>query len=79
MDEKHEHARYCSRELHLTFPAVVDTLDDQVAEAYHAWPSRAIVVGKDGRVEYASGLSELDFHADEMEAVLRRLALEHSR
>ena len=42
--------------------------------AANAWPSRAFVVGTDGRVLYSTRLTELEFHADEMDAVLRRVA-----
>jgi tetratricopeptide (TPR) repeat protein len=72
--EKQEHASLCSRKLHLTFPAVVDGMDGKVEAAYGAWPSRAFVVGPDGRVLYSTRLTELDFHAEEMDSVLRRLA-----
>ena len=58
MAEKQEHAALCSRKLHLPFPAVVDGMDGAVETAYHAWPSRALIVGSDGRVLYNSRLSE---------------------
>jgi tetratricopeptide (TPR) repeat protein len=74
MPEKEQHAAMCSRKLHFTFPAVVDGMDGKVEAAYGAWPSRAFVIGSDGRVMYSTRLTELDFHADEMDAVLRRLA-----
>jgi tetratricopeptide (TPR) repeat protein len=73
MDEKQHHAAACSRELHLSFPAVVDGMDNAVETAYAAWPSRAFVVGADGRILYSTRLTELDFQAAEMEAVLRKL------
>jgi len=73
MDEKQDHAAACSRELHLSFPAVVDGMDNAVETAYAAWPSRAFVVGADGRILYSTRLTELDFQAAEMEAVLRKL------
>ena len=74
MAEKEQHAAMCSRKLHLTFPAVVDGMDSKVEAAYGAWPSRAFVIGPDGRVVYSTRLTELDFHAEEMDAVLRRVA-----
>ena len=69
--EKKGHAMMCSRNLHLRFPAVVDGMDGAVEKAYAAWPSRAVVVGVDGKMLYNSGLTELDFHAEEMEAALK--------
>lgn len=73
MTEKEDHARMCSRKLHLNFPAVVDKMDGSVEIAYDAWPSRAFVIGTDRRVLYRTRLTELDFHADEMESVLRQV------
>jgi tetratricopeptide (TPR) repeat protein len=69
--EKKGHAMMCSRNLHLRFPALVDGMDGAVEKAYAAWPSRAVVVGVDGKMLYNSGLTELDFHAEEMEAALK--------
>lgn len=72
LTEKKEHAAMCSRELHLPFPAVVDGMDGAVETAYGAWPSRAFIVAADGRIRYDTRLTELDFHAEQMEAVLRK-------
>jgi hypothetical protein len=74
MTEKEDHAKMCSRKLHLNFPAVVDKMDGSVETAYNAWPSRAFVLGADRRVLYSTRLTELDFHADEMESVLRNVS-----
>lgn len=76
MQEKKDHAALCSRKLHLPFPAVVDGMDGAVETAYRAWPSRAFVIGKNGRILYSTRLTELDFHPDDMESVLRRLSAE---
>lgn len=73
MDEKRDYAATCSRKLHLDFPAVVDGLDNAVESAYSAWPSRAFIVGADGRILYSTHLTELDFHPGDMEAVLQQL------
>jgi hypothetical protein len=48
-------------------------MDGKVEAAYGAWPSRAFIVGLDGRVLYSTRLTELDFHAEEMDSILRRL------
>jgi tetratricopeptide (TPR) repeat protein len=70
---KEDHAAMCSRKLHLPFPAVVDGMDDVVEQAYAAWPSRLFVIGKDGRVQYSTRLTELDFHPEELRAAIRGL------
>ena len=74
LSEKQEHAAMCSRTLHLPFPSLVDGMDGAVENAYHAWPSRAFILDKNGRILYSTRLTELDFHAEEMEAVLRAAA-----
>ena len=71
METKEGHAAMCRRELHLKFPALVDGIDGSVEAAYAAWPSRAFVIGADGRVRYSTRLSRLDFDAQAMEAALR--------
>ncbi|HLJ12969.1 MAG TPA: tetratricopeptide repeat protein [Bryobacteraceae bacterium] len=72
--EKEDHAAMCSRKLQLGFPALVDGMDGGVETAYSAWPSRAFIIGVDGRILYSTRLTELDFHVEEMESVLRQLA-----
>jgi hypothetical protein len=72
--EKQEHAMLCSRKLHLDFPALVDGMDGTTEAAYNAWPSRAYIIDKDGRVAFSTRLTELDFQPERMEAVLRKLS-----
>jgi tetratricopeptide (TPR) repeat protein len=74
LPEKQAHATMCSRKLHLNFPSLVDGMDGAVEHAYNAWPSRAFVVDRNGRIAYNSGLTELDFHPADLESVLRSLA-----
>jgi peroxiredoxin len=71
VEDKENHAVMCARELHLSFPALVDGMDGRVEAAYAAWPSRAFVIGADGRVRYSTRLTLLDFHAEAMEEALR--------
>lgn len=76
--EKENHAVMCRSTLHLRFPALVDATDGTVEKAYNAWPSRVFIIGEDGRILYSTRLTELNFHSDEMEAVLRK-ASAHER
>jgi peroxiredoxin len=64
----------CSRNLHLSFPAVVDGMDGAVENAYAAWPSRLFVIDKEGRVRYETRLTELDFHPRDLERAITQLA-----
>ncbi len=74
MDEKNSHDSLCIRQLKIPFPAVVDGMDGKVEAAYEAWPSHAYLVDRDGIVRYATGLTELEFHADQLEAALKEIA-----
>jgi Flp pilus assembly protein TadD/peroxiredoxin len=71
IQEKVDHGAMCVRKLHLQFPALVDSMDGPVEAAYAAWPSRAFVIGTDGRIRYSTGLSQQDFRPQEMERILR--------
>jgi tetratricopeptide (TPR) repeat protein len=73
MRDKQQHAAMCSRNLHLSFPAVVDGMDGAVESAYAAWPSRLFVIDKAGQVRYETRLTELDFHPRELQHVLAQL------
>jgi thiol-disulfide isomerase/thioredoxin len=70
LNEKRAHASYCLRQLHLNFPAVVDGMDGAIEKAYAAWPSLAVVVGKDGRIVYSTRLTELDYREENMQSAL---------
>jgi hypothetical protein len=52
----------------------VDGLDGAVEAAYNAWPSRAYVIDRNGRIAYSTRLTEQDFDPARMEAVLRRVS-----
>ena len=71
MEDKEGHAAMCTRELHLKFHALVDDTKGGVEASYAAWPSRAFVIGADGRVRYITRLTRLDFSAQAMETALR--------
>jgi Flp pilus assembly protein TadD len=74
MDEKNSHATLCVRKLNIPFPALVDGMDGKVEAAYQAWPSHAYLVDRSGVIRYSTGLTELDYHADQLEAALKEIA-----
>ncbi len=47
----------CRRTLDLDFPIAVDTIENEVGQAYAGWPNRMVVVGTDGRVLFATAPS----------------------
>ncbi len=77
MQDREDHAVMCTRELHLKFPALADGMDGSAEAAYSAWPSRAFVIGRDGRIRYSTHLTQQDFQAREMEEALRAAIAGH--
>ncbi len=41
-----------AKESKIPYPVVVDTMDDVAAIHYSAWPSRLVVIGRDGRIRF---------------------------
>ncbi len=44
----------CVRTLGITFPCLIDDMQDSVQKRFRAWPARAGIVGADGRIAYLS-------------------------
>gem|GEM_PF-2662319 len=66
-------ARTCMNKLSLEpIPAVGDRVDDEVNQAYAAWPDRLYLVGKDGRIVYAGGQGPFGFSPEELERAIAR-------
>ena len=74
MGERQDHATMCVRKLHIEFPTLLDSMNGSAEKAYAAWPSKAYVVDKGGKILFSTGLSEQDFHPSELEAALRKAA-----
>jgi tetratricopeptide (TPR) repeat protein len=74
MGERQDHATMCVRKLHIEFPTLLDSMEGSAEKAYAAWPSKAYVVDKRGKILFSTGLSEQDFHPSELEAALRKVA-----
>ena len=47
-------AAVCQRTAQLAMPMAIDTIDNKVGMAYAGWPNRMVVVGKGGKVIFAS-------------------------
>jgi len=50
LDERKAEALEAQRELRITIPMAVDSMDDAVCNAYGTFPNGAIVIGKDGTI-----------------------------
>jgi Flp pilus assembly protein TadD len=72
MTERQEHASMCVRKLHVGFPALLDDMSGGAEKAYSAWPSKAYLVDRKGRIIVSTGLSELNFKPDQLEAAIRK-------
>jgi tetratricopeptide (TPR) repeat protein len=72
MQERRDHATMCVRKLHVEFPALLDSMSGAAEKAYSAWPSKAYLLDKQGRVVFSTGLDEQDFHPEQLEAALRK-------
>jgi len=70
-EERRAMALRCTRELQMTMPAVVDTLDDATSLAYEGWPERLYLVGADGKVAYRGGPGPFGFDPDDFENAVK--------
>jgi thiol-disulfide isomerase/thioredoxin len=76
--ERQAIAQKCRHRLSLTFPLVVDTMDDHVGHAYSGMPSRLYLIDRAGRVAYKSGRGPFGFQPGELEQSLVMLLLEET-
>ena len=69
-----------AKEVEATIPILVDTIDDQVEQAYAGWPDRIYVIGQDGRIVFKGDPGPRGFQPSikEATAVLSKLAAESS-
>jgi hypothetical protein len=54
LQERAQAASGCVKTMKLGMPVLLDDMSNTVESAYGAWPSRACIVGGDGRFAYAS-------------------------
>ena len=71
--ERSEVATVCATKLALSFPCVIDGLDNKVEAAYAGWPDRLYIVGKDGKIAYKGEPGPRGFKVDEMNAKLKEV------
>ena len=73
MEERVAVARTCYNKLGLTFPAIIDDIDDEVEKAYAARPDRLYIVDKTGRIAYKGGKGPRGFKPQEMAQKLEKI------
>ena len=76
--ERHEAASQCALHTNIRIPVVVDPVEDKIASAYGALPTRLYLIGRGGRVAYQAergpfGLKPPEWQ-EAIEAELNRIA-----
>jgi type I thyroxine 5'-deiodinase len=66
-DERAGTADICVAKLAITFPALVDGIDNRIERAYTGWPDRLYIIGTDGRVRHKSAPGPFGFSTGELE------------
>jgi hypothetical protein len=72
MEERVTVAATCQSETGHGFDTYVDTMDDQVNNAYAALPTRLYLIDTDGTVAYAGGLGPWDFFPARFDAAIEQ-------
>lgn len=63
----------CVRKLHIKFPALIDSFNNQVEAAYTGWPDRLYLIQPDGRVAFKSEPGPFGFHPDGLATAIKQL------
>lgn len=71
--ERKQVADSCIRNLHITFPALLDSIANKVEHDYTGWPDRLYLIGTDGRVRYKSAPGPFGFSPALLEDAIARL------
>jgi type I thyroxine 5'-deiodinase len=53
-EERASVASSCVRKLHITIPALLDSIENRVEAEYTGWPDRLYLIGRDGRIRFKS-------------------------
>ena len=73
IEERVAVAKTCYSNLGLTFPAIIDNMDNKVEEAYAAWPDRLYIVDKKGKIAYKGEKGPRGFDPMEMAKKLKKI------
>ena len=69
-DERREVAEVCHKHFHADIPMLVDTLNDEVGNAYSGGPARMYLFDRDGHIVYKGGRGPHYFFPSQMESAL---------
>jgi alkylhydroperoxidase family enzyme len=77
-DERTDLAKKCCSTLEITWPVLVDDLNDTVGKAYSGMPDRLFLVDQSGKVVYKSGRGPFGFKPGELEQAMVMLLLDQT-
>lgn len=66
-------ANSCVRNLHIAFPALIDSMENRVEKDYTGWPDRLYLIGEDGRVVYKSEAGPFGFSPARLGAAIETI------
>ena len=69
--ERENVASSCVRKLHIAIPALIDSMDNSIEQAYTAWPDRLYLIGVDGRIRFKSEAGPFGFNPKSLADALR--------
>jgi len=64
-------AESCIRNLHISMPALVDSMSNQVEKTWTGWPDRIYLIGQDGSIRYKSEPGPFGFEPDQLASALK--------
>ena len=71
IEERRAMAGECQEALQYGIRTFVDEMDDRVNKAYAAWPTRAYLVGLDGRITYAGKMGPWNLKPGELKQAIQ--------
>lgn len=77
-DERTDVAKKCCSSLEITWPVLVDDLDDKVGHAYSGMPDRLYLIDPEGKIAYKSGRGPFGYKPGELEQAMVMLLLEQT-
>jgi hypothetical protein len=63
-------AQSCTLRMRLSFPVLIDRIDNAVASAYGGWPDRLYLIGRDGRIAFQGSEGPFGFKPADLEAAI---------
>ncbi len=66
-----KHAQTCNHTLKLSFPMLMDAVDNKINAAYAGWPIRLVIVGQDSKIIDPGSKGPQGFQPEKLEAWLK--------